>query len=286
MTPKDIITANFYEYIAKVTNVFAMFLLKTSIALYLFALDFSPLYRIIIHISLALVFTFNLVVPFVILFGSCTPIALNWNRKLHGHCWPTAVNLFSGYSQSCANMVTDAIYSSSPLVYLSTVQLSRHNQWGLRIVFMFGLLATLCSIAKLTALPSLQKTTDPTWDSVNLTVWSSAEVNTGLFAACIPPLRGTFEAIVRRVRGPTSTTARSRTNPLSYELQKSERSERRKTKIENNDYGSERFILPDEDRYGSDGIMKTVNVNVRDEDGIQHYRPPYASMERDRSIVR
>jgi hypothetical protein len=53
-------------------------------------------------------------------------------------------------------------YSLSPLYYLSKVKVSVYNKWALRGVFMIGLLAAVCAIAKCTELPALGKTTDPT----------------------------------------------------------------------------------------------------------------------------
>jgi len=42
--------------------------------------------------------------------------------------------------QGVANCVTDVIYVVAPIIYLSTIQLPRRTQWGLRIVFCLGLM--------------------------------------------------------------------------------------------------------------------------------------------------
>lgn len=60
------------------------------------------------------------------------------------------------------NIITNLFYSFGPLYYLSRVQLPNHDKWALRGVFMIGLLATICAIAKCTELPKLKSTTDPT----------------------------------------------------------------------------------------------------------------------------
>jgi hypothetical protein len=60
------------------------------------------------------------------------------------------------------NIVTDLFYSLSPLYYLSNVKVSVYNKWALRGVFMIGLLATVCAVAKCTELPRLGSTTNPT----------------------------------------------------------------------------------------------------------------------------
>lgn len=111
-------------------------------------------------------------------------------------------------------------------------------------------------------------------DGVNLTIMSSAEVNVGIFAACLPPLRLAFDGLMKRLRGPATTTNRSKSGPLTYELQRS------RTVVEANDYGSECSILAEQGQANKDGmaITKTVNVHVQDEEGQLHdYSPPFAS---------
>jgi hypothetical protein len=63
---------------------------------------------------------------------------------------------------TAGNILTDLFYSLSPLYYLSKVKVSVYNRWALRGVFMIGLLATVCAVAKCTELPALGKTTNPT----------------------------------------------------------------------------------------------------------------------------
>lgn len=129
------------------------------------------------------------------------------------------------------NIITDLFYSLSPLYYLSNVKVSVYNKWALRGVFMIGLLATVCAIAKCTELPRLGKTTNPTCkyillplfkhhprmltrhtdDGAGITLWVRAELNAGLVAAAIPPLKSLFENILRNVFGVRSQL-RSNTN--------------------------------------------------------------------------
>lgn len=45
--------------------------------------------------------------------------------------------------QGISNIITDVVYIVAPILYLSTVQLSRRTQWGLRLVFCLGLMYAL-----------------------------------------------------------------------------------------------------------------------------------------------
>ena len=45
-----------------------------------------------------------------------------------------------GYSGAATNILTDLIYTLAPLVYISRVQLPNRTIWGVRAVFLLGLM--------------------------------------------------------------------------------------------------------------------------------------------------
>ncbi|KAF4547878.1 Hypothetical protein D9617_34g040580 [Elsinoe fawcettii] len=274
-------------WFAQWTNIWSMFFLKASISAYLLMLNFSPKYRVIIWCSVAMIMVCNFIFPTIALFGGCRPISYRWNKMQDGRCWPAIVDSISGYQQSVANIITDIIYSASPLVYLSSVQLPKSTQWGLRAVFLFGLIGTGCSIAKLTQLHVLSTSTDFLWDAVDLSLWSVSEVGIGIFAACLPPLRSFFNKLLRRIFPTTLTGSRSKSAHLygrSFEMKKQVSVNASQPP---EDYSSERSILQDSGSAGrgeitvqdKDCIVKTVNVNVQGEEGQEGatYRDEFRS---------
>lgn len=132
---------------------------------------------------------------------SCTPIDAIWDRSLdnftcipgkyvvgssygqtgtysfcHGLHWPRSVTLSVSDSVNLVgNIVTDIFFSLSPLYYLRNVKVSAYNKWALRVLFLVGLSATACSIAKLQELPKLANTTDPTCMYRSVLVTTSTE---------------------------------------------------------------------------------------------------------------
>ena len=118
-------------------NLLAVSILKYSICAYLLALKFSKVYNIIVWLSIAMVTVFNFLLP---LFSnvSCTPFEANWNRAVTGKCWYRSSQPVT-YMQGVSNCITDVVYVVAPIIYLSNVQLSRRTQWGVRSVFLLGL---------------------------------------------------------------------------------------------------------------------------------------------------
>lgn len=135
--PDDIVTYSYTIYQSQVINLIAMAILKYSICAYLLALKFSTIYSIIVWISIVMVTVFNLILPMLANFD-CTPFEANWNRAVKGRCFMPE-NLGVTYMQGVVNCVTDMVYVVAPIIYLRAIQLPRRTQWGLRIVFLLGL---------------------------------------------------------------------------------------------------------------------------------------------------
>ncbi|PSN70743.1 hypothetical protein BS50DRAFT_630818 [Corynespora cassiicola Philippines] len=255
--PHDILEYSYYLWIGQVLNLMAVAILKYSICAYLLALRFSKVYAVIVWASILMVTALNLLCPAFGLF-SCTPFDANWNRAIKGRCW------FKGgmgltYAQGISNIITDIVYVVAPVLYLNTVQLSRRTKWGIRSVFCLGLVATVCSIFKTIEMSALKKTRDPTWDGVNLTIWSSTELSVGILIASLPPLRKQFDKMFSHIV-PSTFLSKSKTPgsggiPM-YNISRSNTKPMGRSGI-HDDADSEQDILPGS--LGSDGgITKTV----------------------------
>lgn len=123
---------------------------------------------------------------------------------------------------------------------------------------------TTISALKLYEIRALHNSSDSTYESTDLTIFSVTEVASGIFTSCLPPLRKTFENLLRRVL-PESIMGTSRKQGSSYALpaygsQLSRVSNKPRHEV---DDGSEKAILPDEIEMNTKGgIRRTTSVSV------------------------
>jgi len=149
----------------------------------------------------------------------------------------------------------------------------------------------VCSIFKTIELKTITKTQDPTWDGVNLSIWSGAELYVGILIASLPPLRKAFDSFFKRVFPSIGQTSRSRTGPYAnntygggasgaHHVRMSTLNRDRKTmrsghpgeSVLDSDDESERAILDEEEvksAWSGEGIKKTTKVTVVGEDMVK-----------------
>jgi hypothetical protein len=128
---------------------------------------------------------------------------------------------------------------------------------------------------KTTEFRALQKTREPSWDGVNLSIWSATELSVGVLIAALPPLRKQFDKFFRSLLANTLGGPRSKSKQTSgiqiYNVSKLASSKpTTKSRVRDADDDSERGILPDED--GRDGITKTVVHEVVSERAVSRDR--------------
>ncbi|KAJ4350392.1 uncharacterized protein N0V89_009013 [Didymosphaeria variabile] len=143
----------------------------------------------------------------------------------------------------------------------------------------------ICSILKTVELKNITGTTDPTWSGVNLSIWSSAELQVGIFIAALPPLRKVFDRLLHKFVPGLSTSGHKSTPGYGTPgyggrsahgddirmntMGKGDRSTRKTYPHESaldSDSESEKAILDDEERrtQGS-GITKSTNITITEE---------------------
>ncbi|KNG48646.1 hypothetical protein DDE82_002708 [Stemphylium lycopersici] len=253
-------------FICHCLNVYAMFLIKLSVCMYLLALDFGRSYRILIWTSIAVVVLCNFVMMLILHFAYCRPYYSRWDFSVQGECWPPEVKAATAYVQIASNISTDLIFAAAPIIYLRHVKLSKQTQWGVRVVFLLTLIGTGISITKIPMTTSFLQTDEPMWDAIDLSICSINEACIGIIVANLPPLRKTILSLLSHVvpaRLASTLGISKKTSGGSYGAGSSQFSSKRQTRIEDDtDDEDQQGILELEERKHNSGIVKTTHVSV------------------------
>ncbi|EFQ36740.1 hypothetical protein CGRA01v4_08471 [Colletotrichum graminicola] len=113
----------------------------------------------------------------------CWPIAAFWDKSIPGTCLP---NFPLWYSNAAGNIFTDILVLLLPLPGISRLKLRRGQKYVLLGIFCLGFFTCIISVVRIRF---LHLEVDFTWENVESSCWSVAEVCSGLTCACLPACR-------------------------------------------------------------------------------------------------
>ncbi|KAF2772459.1 hypothetical protein EJ03DRAFT_306754 [Teratosphaeria nubilosa] len=120
---------------------------------------------------------------------TCLPVHRFWtdaNWDTTG-CLPRVV---VWYFNSAFNFVTDCITVALPLPILHQLEVPGTQKIVLMCVFAVGFFTCLISVLRMAYIYPVATDPDLTWQAPLATIWSVTEVNTAIFCACVPTLKG------------------------------------------------------------------------------------------------
>ncbi|KAF2441312.1 hypothetical protein P171DRAFT_434975 [Karstenula rhodostoma CBS 690.94] len=192
----------FLTFIGGAFNTYAVGFAKLSICAYLLGLNFSHIYRRFVYSSIMIILICNFTLPMMSHWVSCRPVQASWDVRIKSpDCWPVTFKTTVAYIQGGSNVVTDLLYAAAPIIYLRRIHLSRYTKWGVRLVFLMALFGTAVSIAKIYQFGYLllKVKTDTVYHTVTTTALSVSENSLCIIVACLPPLRRTFDDLLKKV---------------------------------------------------------------------------------------
>jgi len=193
----DVNKALKYTVISEPLNAASLLFVKLSIGGTLARLGLGRGFMIIIIVALVIEVLGNMM-AIISETAACKPYARSWNYEIKGSCWPTLEQEVSGYVSTGANIIADLVFATSPEWFLRRVNLNNRDRQLVRALLFFMLIATVVSIVKLSELPAITVTEDPTWVGVALTINSLAEMDIAIIAACLPCLRTLVDSFLPR----------------------------------------------------------------------------------------
>ncbi|KAK8057408.1 hypothetical protein PG996_011345 [Apiospora saccharicola] len=169
----------------------ALTLTKVSVGVFLLRLAPNKNYRAFIHFIIGFT-VLSSTASFLTVFFQCRPLSFNWDNTTPGGQCISARNLkITTYFNSILSASTGLIFAMLPIPMLINVQLN----WKAKSAII-GILATAAAIAKMAYLSNYGKYGDLLFDSADITIWTTIEVNVAMIAGSIPCLKPLFKKIL------------------------------------------------------------------------------------------
>lgn len=97
-------------------------------------------------------------------------------------------------ANAAVNILTDIMTYTLPIPLIIKLRVPGRQKISLGVILGLGLFACVSSIIRITYIPPMLSSDDPTWDISNAMYWSVIETNIGILAASIP----SYKAIAKR----------------------------------------------------------------------------------------
>ncbi|KAL7803685.1 GPCR, PTH11-type [Trichoderma aethiopicum] len=225
LTPDQITRFGLYFWFLEWAYFVEVCMLKLSLLLFYIRIFPSPGVRRLLWGTFIFSVVFGLVFAFIAAF-QCTPVKYYWEKwdgEHQGTCFD--INAIA-WSNAAISIAVDIWVLAIPLWQLRSLNLDWRRKVGVAVMFCLGAFVTIVSILRLKSL--IQFGTDslnPTWDFLDVSLWSVVEINVGLICVCLPAFRLLLVRIFPKLQGSTeryygknSRRNRTATNPRSSRL--------------------------------------------------------------------
>ncbi|KAL8398581.1 hypothetical protein RB594_008418 [Gaeumannomyces avenae] len=121
-----------------------------------------------------------------------------WNKDLPGggYCMPASVLVVSGTINSSLTVVSDFTLAVLPIPMLWNVQMNWRVKASIIAILSLGFFTVAAAIKKTIALTKWGERGDFMWDTVDITIWYTAEIAVAIIGGSIPCLKPLFTRIL------------------------------------------------------------------------------------------
>ncbi|OTB06086.1 hypothetical protein M426DRAFT_319164 [Hypoxylon sp. CI-4A] len=234
-----------------------------------------------------------LIACIAVLFGQCTPSRAQWDLTItEKTCISPYILVNLAIFAGAFSGFVDLYMAVWPASVMFSLQMNLKKRVALSVALGLGSVACIVAIYKCTRLPGLASS-DFTYDTADLTIWTCVEGSSVIIATCIPVLRPLIELIFgRRVMGSSGDRyyknyGTERSNHTKDGLEMNSRKRKVKgpydleTNIEVDKSGSQDNILPNApgDAKRAEGIVRTQSVTILYGEGNKENEGPIRKYE-------
>ncbi|RYN92430.1 hypothetical protein AA0120_g4874 [Alternaria tenuissima] len=130
----------------------------------------------------------------IIIFAQCTPTRSQWDFSVQGTCWSPWILIYYAIVAGTFSAIVDLYLAIYPAIVLYKLQVNFKKKVVLSVALGLGSIAAVVAVYKSTRLPALASA-DFSYDTADITVWTSIEGNAIIIGACIPTLQPLFDQL-------------------------------------------------------------------------------------------
>ncbi|KAL5584033.1 hypothetical protein FOVSG1_015384 [Fusarium oxysporum f. sp. vasinfectum] len=192
------------SFISQPIYLIAICVVKLSVGCALLRIVSTKFYRWLILSIMGFMAFYTIGCFFTIIF-QCSDIRVLWDNSVPSTCWPQKTLQGLSYTNSALNIITDLLFAIIiPTPMLWNLNVPFRTRLTLIGILGLGILACAAAFVKLGYITNYGKLGDWLWDSRNITIWTSVELNVGIIAGSLPCLRPLFRRFLGSTHGKSS----------------------------------------------------------------------------------
>ncbi|KAL8389065.1 hypothetical protein RB595_008814 [Gaeumannomyces hyphopodioides] len=197
IAPEDYKLATYMNFISQPMSLIGLTLARLSICHLLLRFAPSKGYRwflwfqIVLNIIVCIVFSLQTLLQ-------CQPMEFIWNKDLPGggYCMPPSALVLGGMINSSLTVVSDFALAVLPIPMLWNVQMNWRVKASIVAILSLGFFTVGAAIKKTIALTKWGERGDYMWDTVDITIWYTAEIAVAIIGGSIPCLKPLFTRVL------------------------------------------------------------------------------------------
>ncbi|KAK4448710.1 hypothetical protein QBC34DRAFT_352357 [Podospora aff. communis PSN243] len=200
--PESLVMAMRLLYAARFFGIIALAVSKSSFVLTLLPLAKLPWQR---NILWFIIVSLNLIVWICgfAFFFQCSPTRRAWDFAVSGTCWSPAAQAGVGILAGAYSAAMGFVLTLFPIILIRNLSMEKWEKIGVLLIMSLGIFASIAGIIKSHLLTTTARSTDFTFSSADLLIWSAAETAIVIMAVSLPSLGLVIKELFPTSRTPT-----------------------------------------------------------------------------------
>ncbi|OQD93864.1 hypothetical protein PENSOL_c029G07864 [Penicillium solitum] len=182
LTKADVVPTAKVRYVTHIIYTLISGLIKVSICL--LYLRVFPNIRIICLATIAFVTAMSVAIILATIF-QCSPVDAVYDEQKYKH-YTCFASIPFWYATAALSLVTDIWILLLPLKTVLGLHLRTRKRFVIAGLLSLGSFACIASIVRMVYIVKLYQSSDPSWDTFGISVWSGIEIAVAIIAASIP----------------------------------------------------------------------------------------------------